>query len=77
VIPDHDGVHGCACGPLAFDDWRAKRAAAPSEAELAEAALLAQMRGIQVEFDDTYGELRMTPELGECGFEVDNNVWNV
>ena len=54
----------------AFNDWRAKRAAGPTDAELAEAALVAEMRDIQVDFDDTYGQPRMTPELHDRGFEV-------
>jgi len=56
----------------AFNDWRQKRAAGPSNAEVADAALVAAMREVQVEFDDTYGQPRMTPELRERGFEVNH-----
>ena len=56
----------------AFNDWRAKRAAGPTDAELADAVLVAEMREIQAEVDDTYGQPRMTPELRERGFEVNH-----
>lgn len=56
----------------AFCDWRLKRAAGPSEAEVADAALVAEMRAVQAEFDDTYGEPRMTPELRDRGFCVNH-----
>jgi putative transposase len=56
----------------AFHDWRAKRAAGPTDAELADAVLVAEMREIQADFDDTYGQPRMTPELRERGFEVNH-----
>ena len=56
----------------AFNDWRHKRAAGPSDAEVAEAELVAAMRDIQAQFDDTYGEPRMTPELRELGFVVNH-----
>lgn len=56
----------------AFNDWRCKRAAGPTEAELAEQRLVAAMRSIQVEVDDTYGQPRMTPELRDRGFEVNH-----
>ena len=56
----------------AFHDWRRKRAAGPTDAELADATLVAEMREIQVDFDDTYGQPRMTPELRERGLEVNH-----
>jgi putative transposase len=56
----------------AFNDWRLNRAAGPSEAEVADAALVAEMRKVQAEFDDTYGQPRMTPELRERGFCVNH-----
>lgn len=56
----------------AFHDSRAKRAAGPTDAEIAAAVLVAEMREIQADFDDTYGQPGMTPELRERGFEVKN-----
>jgi transposase InsO family protein len=56
----------------AFHDWRLERAAGPTDAEIADAALVAAMREIQVDFDDTYGQPRMTPELRERGFCVNH-----
>jgi putative transposase len=56
----------------AFNDWRTKRAAGPTDAELKEAALVAAMREIHAESDSTYGQPRMTPELVELGFEVNH-----
>ena len=56
----------------AFHDWRQKWGAGPTDAEVADAALVAAMREIQVEFDDTYGQPRMTPELRERGFVVNH-----
>ena len=56
----------------AFHDWRLKRAAGPTDAEFADAALVAAMREIRADFDDTYGQPRMTPELRERGFEVNH-----
>lgn len=56
----------------AFNDWRAKRAAGPFDAEVAEAELVAAIREIHDEFDGTYGEPRMTPELIDRGFEVNH-----
>jgi putative transposase len=51
----------------AFHDWRARRAAGPSAAEVAEAALVAEIRQIHDEFDGTHGEPRITPELARRG----------
>jgi transposase-like protein len=45
----------------AFGDWRARQAAGPSSAEVAEAALVAEIREIHDESDGTYGEPRITP----------------
>ena len=56
----------------AFNDWRAKRAAGPTDAEVAEAALVASMREIHTTSDATYGQPRMTPELVELGFTVNH-----
>lgn len=56
----------------AFNDWRAKRAAGPTDAERAEAVLVAAMREIHAASDATYGQPRMTPELHDLGFEVNH-----
>jgi len=56
----------------AFNDWRAKRAAGPTDAEVAEAVLVAAMREIHATSDATYGQPRMTPELVELGFTVNH-----
>lgn len=46
----------------AFHDWRAKRAAGPTDAEIADAMLVAEIREIHSEFDGAYGQPRMTPD---------------
>lgn len=51
----------------AFHDWRARQAAGPSAAQLAEVDLVELMREIHDEFDGTYGEPRMTVELARRG----------
>ena len=51
----------------AFHDWRARRAAGPSEAELAEVDLVELMGEIHYEMNGTYGEPRMTAELARRG----------
>ena len=51
----------------AFHDWRARRAAGPTGAELAQVDLVELMREIHDEFDGTYGEPRMTAELARRG----------
>lgn len=56
----------------AFNDWHLKRSAGPSDTERAEAVPVAAMREIHAEFDHTYGEPRMTPELVERGFNVNH-----
>lgn len=56
----------------AFDDWRRRGAAGPSDAECAEAALVAAIREIHDETDGTYGEPRMTPELRDRGWAVNH-----
>jgi putative transposase len=56
----------------AFDDWRRREAAGPTDAERAEAALVAAIREIHDETDGTYGEPRMTPELRERGWAVNH-----
>jgi putative transposase len=54
----------------AFYDWRARENAEPTEAEVAEADLVEEMREIHDEFDETYGSPRMTVELGNRGRRV-------
>jgi len=56
----------------AFCDWRKKRAAGPTDAEVADSVLVAEMRDIEAEFDGVYGEPRMTPELRARGFCVNH-----
>lgn len=56
----------------AFCDWRKKQADGPSDAEQADAELVAAMREIDAEFDGTYGQPRMTPELQARGFDVNH-----
>lgn len=50
----------------AFCDWRVAEAR-PTDAELAEAALVDQIRAIHDEVDGTYGEPRITEELARRG----------
>jgi transposase InsO family protein len=56
----------------AFGDWRSRQAAGPSDAEQAEAALVAEIREIHDEFDGTYGEPRITTELARRGRTVNH-----
>ena len=56
----------------AFHEWRARRAAGPTAAELAEADLVELMGEIYGEFDGTYGEPRMTAELARRGLIVNH-----
>jgi transposase InsO family protein len=56
----------------AFDDWRRRQAAGPTDAERTEAALVAAIREIHDETDGTYGEPRMTPELRDRGWAVNH-----
>lgn len=56
----------------AFDDWRRRQAAGPSQAELDEVRLVEAIREIHAEHDGTYGEPRMTPELRERGWSVNH-----
>lgn len=51
----------------AFHDWRARQAAGPTAAELAEVELVELMREIHAEHDGTYGVPRMTHELALRG----------
>jgi putative transposase len=56
----------------AFHDWRRKVAAGPTDAEVADTVLVTAMRDIEAEFDSTYGQPRMTPELRDRGFCVNH-----
>lgn len=54
----------------AYYDWRARVAAGPTDAELAEVELVALMREIHTEFDRSYGSPRMHAELVRRGRSV-------
>ena len=56
----------------AFDDWRARQAAGPSDAEVDEAHLVNAMVDIADDFDGTYGSPRMTVELANRGWSVNH-----
>jgi transposase InsO family protein len=56
----------------AFYDWRQRQAAGPTEAEAVEAELVAQMRQIHGESDESYGSPRMTAELADRGWQVNH-----
>ena len=56
----------------AFDDWRRRQEAGPTDADLEEARLVAAIREIHAETDSTYGEPRMTPELRDRGWVVNH-----
>jgi transposase InsO family protein len=56
----------------AFYDWVARQAAGPTPAQLAESGLVAEMRKIHDELDDTYGSPRMGPELANRGLRVNH-----
>lgn len=56
----------------AFDDWRRREAGGPTAAAREDAELVAAMGAIRDEFDGTYGEPRMTPELRERGWVVNH-----
>jgi putative transposase len=56
----------------AFGDWRAREAAGPTAAEVAEAELVAQIRQVHGEFDGIYGEPRITTELARRGRPVNH-----
>ena len=56
----------------AFHDWRASGAVGPTRAEVADAALVDEIRAIHVEFDGTYGQPRMTEELARRGRSVNH-----
>jgi putative transposase len=56
----------------AFYDWLAAEAAGPSERQLAEVALVAEIRKVHADFDGTYGESRVTPELARRGIVVNH-----
>ncbi len=53
-----------------FYDWRSLEAAGPTEAQLQEARLVAEMGEIHDEFDESYGSPRMTVELRNRGWVI-------
>ena len=56
----------------AFGDWRARAAGGPTRAEVAEDALVKEIRQVHDEFDGTYGEPRITTELARRGQTVNH-----
>jgi len=56
----------------AYNDWRTRQVAGPSPVEVAEAALVAEIRQVHGEFDGTYGEPRVTAELARRGWVVNH-----
>ena len=56
----------------AFYDWRQRLAGGPTEAEQVDAELVAVMREIHDEFDETYGSPRMTVALTNQGWVVNH-----
>ena len=56
----------------AFHDWRARQSEPLTDAEVAEAELVDEIRAIHHEFDQTYGEPRVTPELARRGWVVNH-----
>lgn len=62
--------HVAGVSRQAFYDWDSNRDREPTNAELAEAQLVKVMHDIDVEFDGTYGEPRMTVELANRGYRV-------
>jgi transposase InsO family protein len=56
----------------AFHDWRARQAGGPSDAERFESELVAEIRAIHDEFDQTYGAPRVTVELVRRGWLVNH-----
>ena len=57
----------------AFHDWRARTAAGPSAAELAETELVGLMREIHAESDATYGEPRHDRRTRSSGTTGENS----
>lgn len=56
----------------AFYDWCAKVAGGLTTAEMQEAQLVAEMKAIHAESDETYGEPRMTPALRARGYCINH-----
>jgi putative transposase len=56
----------------AFYAWTARRTQAPSAAEQAEAALVAEIRSIHADSAGTYGSPRVTAALGRRGWRVNH-----
>jgi putative transposase len=58
--------------PSAFYAFTARRKQAPSAAEQAEAALVAEIRALHTDSGGTYGSPRVTAELGRRGWRVNH-----
>ena len=56
----------------AYYGWSAKEAAGPSDKELEDVCVVAEMRAVHEELDATYGSPRMTRELSRRGFRVNH-----
>ena len=68
-------VAACAAAGVsasAFYAWVARTTQAPSAAEQAEAALVAEIRTVHTESGGTYGSPRVTAELGRRGWRVNH-----
>ena len=56
----------------AYYEWKEREAAGPSPAEREEACVVAEMKAVHEELDETYGSPRMTRELRRRGFCVNH-----
>jgi transposase InsO family protein len=56
----------------AYYEWKQRESAGPSEAKLAEAHLLEQVRAVHADTDSTYGSPRVTKELRRRGYCVNH-----
>lgn len=54
----------CRVSTSGYYDWAARMASPPSDAEVAEAVLVAQIRLVHKESRGRYGEPRVTAQLG-------------
>ena len=69
-FPTNKACQVAGVSTSAFNDWRRRVAAGPTDAELAEDSLVAVMAEIHAEFDGTYGSPRMVIELANRGHVV-------